>query len=161
MLVDLLESRPPWYVAGPFVGLVVAGLFATINARLGVVGGYTDVLERVMRKRSALGWKAWFLFGIVGGALAYTAAGGGARTGDAYGWLSPAVAGDGDLLVPVALLAGGALIGFGAKMAGGCTSGNGLCGCAAGSPASMVATATFMATAVGTAFVTSWLFGDV
>ena len=46
------------------------------------------------------------------------------------------------------LVAGGALIGYGAKLAGGCTSGNGIGGCSAGSSASFVATGTFMATAI-------------
>jgi uncharacterized membrane protein YedE/YeeE len=40
------------------------------------------------------------------------------------------------------------LIGYGAKTAGGCTSGNGLGGTSFGSPAGLAATATFMATAV-------------
>jgi len=39
------------------------------------------------------------------------------------------------------------LIGYGAKLAGGCTSGNGICGTALGSPASFAASASFMATA--------------
>jgi uncharacterized protein len=45
-------------------------------------------------------------------------------------------------------VAAGVLIGFGGKTAGGCTSGNGLSGTAAGSPASLVAFVTFMATAI-------------
>ena len=40
------------------------------------------------------------------------------------------------------------LVGFGAKKAGGCTSGNGLSGSSFGSPACLAATATFMGTAV-------------
>ena len=53
------------------------------------------------------------------------------------------------LAAPV-LFAAGILIGYGAKLAGGCTSGNGLCGTSLGSPASLAATATFMGTAVAT-----------
>ena len=45
------------------------------------------------------------------------------------------------------------LIGFGAKIAGGCTSGNGLSGNAMLSPASLVATATFFGTAIVVSFV--------
>ena len=45
------------------------------------------------------------------------------------------------------MLAGG-LIGFGARLGGGCTSGHGMCGVATGSPASIVATMTFMGTAI-------------
>lgn len=44
--------------------------------------------------------------------------------------------------------AAGLLVGFGTRMAAGCTSGHGVCGIARLSPRSMVATAVFMATAV-------------
>jgi uncharacterized membrane protein YedE/YeeE len=40
------------------------------------------------------------------------------------------------------------LIGYGAKLAGGCTSGNGLSGTAMLSPGSLVATGSFFATAI-------------
>ncbi|HEY2637044.1 MAG TPA: YeeE/YedE thiosulfate transporter family protein, partial [Solirubrobacteraceae bacterium] len=62
-----------------------------------------------------------------------------------------------DPVVAILLLVGGGLIGYGAKTAGGCTSGNGLGGCSLGSPASFVATGTFMALAVGFSFVIRWL----
>jgi uncharacterized membrane protein YedE/YeeE len=48
---------------------------------------------------------------------------------------------------------GGVLVGFGAALAGGCTSGHGLAGCARLWPASLVATATFFASAVGVSFL--------
>ena len=53
----------------------------------------------------------------------------------------------------LALLGGGVLVGFGTQMAGGCTSGHGLSGVARLVPASLVATAMFFATAVGTSFL--------
>src|SRR3974390_8291 len=46
------------------------------------------------------------------------------------------------------IVAGGFLIGFGARHGGGCTSGHGVCGVARLSARSMVATAIFMATAI-------------
>ena len=46
----------------------------------------------------------------------------------------------------------GVLIGYGAKTAGGCTSGNGLSGNAILSPASLVATGTFFGTAIVVSF---------
>jgi len=55
----------------------------------------------------------------------------------------------------LALLGGGFLVGFGTRMAGGCTSGHGLNGCARFQPGSLVATATFF----GAAVVTSFLLG--
>jgi uncharacterized membrane protein YedE/YeeE len=49
------------------------------------------------------------------------------------------------------LALGGLFVGFGARMAGGCTSGHGICGLAALRPASLLAVLTFM----GTGFVTA------
>lgn len=53
----------------------------------------------------------------------------------------------------LALLAGGIAVGFDTPMAGGCTSGHGLSGCARLVPASLVATAAFFAMAVAASFV--------
>ena len=46
------------------------------------------------------------------------------------------------------LLGGGVAVGFGTRMSGGCTSGHGLSGCSRIVPRSLVATATFLGTAV-------------
>jgi uncharacterized protein len=56
------------------------------------------------------------------------------------------------LIAPI-LAGAGVLIGYGAKTAGGCTSGNGLSGNAQLSPASLVATATFFGTAIAVSFL--------
>jgi uncharacterized membrane protein YedE/YeeE len=156
--VDVLLDRPPWFLVGPLLGMIVVAVFATLNERLGVVGGYSELVERASGRRADLGWKAWFVVGIVLGGLLFSLAAGSWRAGDGYGWLQQELGGD--PLATGAVLAGaGVCIGLGAKTAGGCTSGNGLSGCSFGSPASFVATGTFMATAVGTAFVLRWLFG--
>jgi uncharacterized membrane protein YedE/YeeE len=156
--VDVLVDRPPWFVAGPLLGLIVVAVLATLNERLGVLGGYSEVVERAAGMRRSLGWKTWFLVGIIAGAVALSAAGGTWRAGEGYGWLERAL-GDNGLVTGAVLAGAGLLIGLGAKTAGGCTSGNGLSGCSFGSPASFVATGTFMATAVGTAFAMRWLLG--
>jgi uncharacterized membrane protein YedE/YeeE len=149
-----LSQQAPWWVVGPAFGLVVLGLVATLNERIGILGGFSELVEAVDGKR--LGWKAFFLFGILGGAAFYAAVGG-SFGHSGYGWLTRTFTGDARLLVAPILVGAGALIGYGAKSAGGCTSGNGLGGTCMGSPASFVATATFMATAIGTAFVLRWL----
>lgn len=51
------------------------------------------------------------------------------------------------------LIIGGALVGFGASLGSGCTSGHGVCGLARLSPRSIIATATFLTTAVITVFL--------
>jgi hypothetical protein len=63
--MDELLHRPAWYVLGPLIGLVVVGLAATINERFGVLGGFSDVVERATGRTHALGWKSWLLFGVL------------------------------------------------------------------------------------------------
>ena len=144
--MDFLVDRPPWFVTGPLIGLCVIGLLALINRRLGVVGGFSAVVERATGRTGSLGWRGAFLLGVVGGGLLFALLSGGFGRGGGYGWLSREL--DGALVGPV-LIGAGVLIGFGAKTAGGCTSGNGLSGTSLGSPAAFAAFATFMATAVG------------
>jgi uncharacterized membrane protein YedE/YeeE len=150
---DFLLHRPGWYVIGGLIGVVVLGLLATINQRIGVLGGYSNLLERATDRTPTLGWKAWFLFGVVGGGLLFRLLAGSSTVPHGYGWLTRTFTHNTTLVAGAFLLGAGALIGFGAKLAGGCTSGNGLGGCSAGSPASFTATGTFMATAIGASFV--------
>ena len=150
----VLADRPAWYVLGPLIGLVVVGLLVAINERFGVLGGYSNVVERVTRRSPVLGWKGWLLVGVLVGSLAFRLLAGGGAIPDGYGWLTRTFHGDLQVVaVGALLLVAGALIGFGAKTAGGCTSGNGLGGCSAGSTGSFAATATFMGVAIAVSFL--------
>jgi uncharacterized membrane protein YedE/YeeE len=140
-----LADRPHWLVSGALLGLLVTGLLWAINRRLGVSGGIAEISDRLSGRVASLGPRSFFVFGIVGGALAFSLAGGGFRAGDSYGWLAE----HGTAVTAAALLGGGVLIGLGTRSAGGCTSGHGICG----TKASFVATMVFMATAIGAAFV--------
>jgi uncharacterized protein len=53
----------------------------------------------------------------------------------------------------VILFAGGVLVGFGTRLAGGCSSGHGLSGCGRLRPVSILATAVFFGTAVAVSFL--------
>jgi hypothetical protein len=53
----------------------------------------------------------------------------------------------------VLLFVGGVLVGFGTRLAGGCSSGHGLSGCGRLRPVSIVATAVFFGTAVAVSFL--------
>lgn len=154
-MTDLLATRAPWPVVGVALGLVVIGVLLTINQRVGAVGGYSDVVDRLAGRSRAFGWRAWFLFGIVGGSALFVVLGGITGAAPGYGWLTRALGDDWELLAAPILFGAGMLIGYGAKTAGGCTSGNGLCGSSLGSPASLAATATFMVTAVVTTLALS------
>lgn len=63
----------------------------------------------------------------------------------------------GGSVTTLALLAvGGLFIGFGTRMAGGCTSGHGLSGCSRLETASLLATASFFGAAVAVSLLLSW-----
>jgi uncharacterized membrane protein YedE/YeeE len=152
----MLHHQLPWYVGGPVLGLCVITLRLLLNGRLGVTGGYTDVIENVRRRSLALDWRGWFFVGLIAGGAAFALVAGGPDF-HGYGWLTDTFHGGGQIVVAVLLVVAGVLIGFGSKMAGGCTSGNGLSGSSMLSPASFVATATFFATAIAVTFVTEAL----
>lgn len=59
----------------------------------------------------------------------------------------------GGVISLAALVLGGFLVGFGTRMAGGCTSGHGLSGCSRLVPASLVATASFFGTGVAVSYL--------
>lgn len=57
------------------------------------------------------------------------------------------------------VVAAGLLVGFGARLGGGCTSGHGVCGIARLSARSIAATAIFMASAIAVVAITRHSFG--
>jgi hypothetical protein len=142
-VLGLLSAQLPWWITGPGVGLCVVALYGLINARLGVSGAWLATLAPTEGWRPEP-WRRGFLLALVGGSVLAAVLGPPVHL-HGYGQLSavlpPAI------LVPVLLLVGVAL-GFGARWAGGCTSGHGLSGCPAGSPDSVATTATFFAVAV-------------
>ena len=147
----------PWFLAGPALGLLVVACRALFNGRLGVTGGYSEIVSRLGRARLDFDWRGWCVIGVLlGGTLFAVLAGGPDFTG--YGWLTQALHGGDQLLIVPILLGAGVLIGYGAKLAGGCTSGNGLSGTALMSPGSLAATGTFFATAIVVSFLTRALF---
>ena len=147
--MDALADRPHWLISGALLGLLVTGLLWAINRRVGVSGGIGEIADRLTGRVGAFGPRAYFVFGVVGGAFVVSLAGAGFRAGDSYGWLAE----HGSAATAAALLGGGVLVGYGTRLAGGCTSGHGICGTALGSKASFVATAVFMSTAIAGAFL--------
>jgi hypothetical protein len=145
-----------WYVAGPALGLCVVACRLLFNARLGVTGGFSELVGQLSRGSLRFDWRGWFALGLFAGAAIFALAAGGPDF-HGYGWLTAALSGSNQIWIVPILLASGVLIGFGAKVAGGCTSGNGLSGTAALSPASLAATATFFATAIVVTFITKAL----
>ena len=147
-------THAPWYVAGPLLGLLIVTLRVAVNKPFGVFGGYIDLTERVSRP-TRLGISAFLLMGFVLGGAIYAAA---------FGTWSPTLTYAAGGVLPavpavqfVVLALAGAVMGVGARVAGGCTSGHGLTGMSLGSPASIVATMTFFATGVAVAHLLAWL----
>lgn len=134
--------------------MCVVALYTIANLRLGVSGSWLQVLAVARRDRPSEPWRLWFLAGLLGGVAAAAVLGSFHLHG--YGTLGrflPAW-----LLIPV-LLTGGVAIGYGARWAGGCTSGHGISGCSARSAASFVTTAVFFGVAVVVTLVVHWLTG--
>jgi uncharacterized membrane protein YedE/YeeE len=147
-----LDQQLAWYVAGPLLGLCVVACRWLLNGRLGVTGGYSEIVGQLGRASTTFDWRGWLLIGVaLGGGLFALLSGGPSFTG--YGWLTETFHGAGRIAIPFILLLSGVAIGYGAKLAGGCTSGNGLSGTSLLSPASLASTATFFAVAIVVAHV--------
>jgi len=113
----------------------------------GRIAGISGILGGLLAPPSPeTGWRAAFVAGLVLAPLAYAGLGGS---------LPPVTVG---ASFPLLILAG-LLVGFGARLGGGCTSGHGVCGIGRGSPRSLAATGTFMAVAVLTVLVVRHLVG--
>jgi uncharacterized protein len=141
-----------WAVAGATISVVTLALLFLANRRLGLSTGFEDVCSLVLNtpylKRSAItsgrGWRLPFLGGLViAGFLSAALGGGWAPTWDMgifderIGW------GPGGKVVW--MFAGGVLVGFGTRLANGCTSGHGIFGISNLEVPSILSTVSFMA----------------
>ena len=156
-MLDLLSEPWPWYVGGPLIGLIVP-LLLWAGGEFGVSENLRHICAAVLPTRNDFfryDWKAtglWnltFALGIVlGGAVAGTVLASpdplvvaDATTADlavmgvtTFEGLAPAqvFSWEGLATVPgfVMIVIGGFLVGFGARYAGGCTSGHAISGLA-------------------------------
>lgn len=142
-MLHVIHDQLPWWPAGPGVGLCVVALYALANVKLGVSGGWLQLTLLLQGRGTTEPWRLWFTGGLVAGAFLAAALGAGRVSG--YGALSRHLP---VAVLVVVLVAVGVLIGYGARWAGGCTSGHGISGCSAGSPESFAATGTFFLVAI-------------
>lgn len=158
-MFDILPTQVPWWLAGPALGLTVVGMFMAMNQPLGASGAFVQTARfaRGVRTDVAI-WRVWYFVGLILGGAVVTRI---LRTDaselrSGYGALRE----DLPLWGVAPLVFGGAiLLGYGAAVAGGCTSGHGICGTAQRSPASFTVTATFMTTAIATTAVINLIGG--
>lgn len=156
-MFDLLPDRLPWYIGGPTLGLLIVGLFALANQPLGASGAYVQTSGLLRRRDGVVVWRVWYFVGLfIGGLLVTQVFRDGTEMRSGYDALRAVF----PLWATVPLVFGGAtLLGYGAAVAGGCTSGHGMCGTAQRSPASLAVTATFMTTAILTTLALRILTG--
>jgi hypothetical protein len=170
-MLEWLSEPWPWYVAGPIIGLMVPGLLLLTGRSFGISSSLRHVCAAVVPGsnpylrydwRTEGGWNLLFVAGIIGGGLiagtwlaspdpiALSAATradlealgirdfSGLAPADLFGWSAL-----GTWPGLVVLVLGGFLVGFGARYAGGCTSGHAIMGIATFQKASIYATIAF------------------
>ncbi|APE30120.1 hypothetical protein BOX17_03625 [Halomonas aestuarii] len=140
------------------IGGILIGLSATwLMATLGRIAGISGIIGTLVTARPPgdSAWRLAFLLGLISGPIVLMLAGGGAgNVAGAPGEVIGAPAGG----VPLMLLAG-LLVGLGTGLGSGCTSGHGVCGLSRLSVRSLVATVTFLVTAIITVFVVRHVIG--
>ena len=133
-----MSGFTPWSALG---GGLLIGLAAVVllglNGRIAGVSGIAGGLW--FSARGDRLWRALFVAGLIAGAGAWAFFGG-------------AVPQRADF-PPTLLVLSGLLVGYGTALAGGCTSGHGVCGLARLSARSLVATTVFLAVAILTTYV--------
>jgi uncharacterized membrane protein YedE/YeeE len=148
---SFFAEQCPWWLAGAIAGLVVVALQWIANLPLGMTGTIVGLQTWVKRPAEGASWRVYFLAGVLGGAFLYTIAFGHFAAGFANGMFDARFAGGvsgATMAKAMTLVGAGGFIGFGSRLADGCTSGHALCGLSRGSGTSLVTVATFMGVAV-------------
>lgn len=136
-------------------GLLIGAGVALMFVATGLIGGMSTVFSsswsylvqrpffQQERFTSSRAWRLVFALGLVLGALVWS-------PGWADGPSTPTQ-------IPIwQLVVGGFLVGYGARLGNGCTSGHGICGLGSLQWPSLLAVLTFMATAFVTANLVAW-----
>jgi uncharacterized protein len=140
-----------WAIAGGVIAGVTLCLLFVANRRLGISSGLEDICSFVLNqpffRRDAVvvhrGWRLPFLLGLVLGGYLSAALGGGWHPTWALGMFDTVI-GFGPAGKLAWMFIGGAFIGFGTRLANGCTSGHGIFGMSNFELSSLVATVCFM-----------------
>lgn len=130
--------------------------FGTLAVAPPLTGGAPDPGPAPPRPAPLVTQAALLVSVFVGGLAAALASGRfevRADMGEAFGRIVT----DNPITMVVVLFAGGVLVGFGTRLAGGCSSGHGLSGCGRLRPVSIVATAVFFGTAVAVSLLLGWM----
>ena len=133
----ILNGLPPmhWAVAGAAIAAVTLILLWVSNRRLGISSGFEDICGLVLQqqyfqRRAILSGRVWrlpFLVGLVLGGFVSAQLGGGWHSTWALGRFDSTI-GWGPAGKMAWMFVGGLFIGFGTRLANGCTSGHGIFG---------------------------------
>jgi uncharacterized protein len=131
-------------VGGALIGFATVLLMVTTGRIAGVSGFVSRLLPPYDDTYAAI--RLAFVFGLLAAPVLYGAVSGAQLSVDVTS--NSAV-----------IIAAGLLVGFGAVLGGGCTSGHGVCGTARLSTRSLIATPVFMIAAMITVFITRHIVG--
>ncbi len=131
---------------GALIGLSAA-ILLLFKGRIAGVSGIAGGV--ILPEKEDIPWRIVFLIGLVLGGLLYQLLG-----------ISPGVESIQPVTGKLGLVLAGLLVGIGSALGTGCTSGHGICGLARRSLRSLVATLTFMLTAMITVFIVRHLLGS-
>jgi len=135
----------PW--SGLIGGAMLGAAASALVVLSGRVAGISGIVAGGFRARGIeLGWRLAFVLGLVLGPLVVALV-----TGAPVVVRAPASA--------TGLVLAGLLVGFGARLGGGCTSGHGVCGIARLSPRSLIATAVFVVAGMAVVFAVRHALG--
>jgi uncharacterized protein len=155
-----------WAVAGTGIALITLALLFLANRRLGISTGFEDVCSFVLpvayfgrdAVRTARAWRLPFIVGLVVGGFLSAVLGGGWTPIWNLGVFDQVI-GFGHAGTLAWMFVGGLFIGFGTRLADGCTSGHGIFGLSNFELSSVITTVSFMAAGiVTTQFVYRVLF---
>src|SRR5882672_5893215 len=146
-----------WAVGGAGIAVITLALLFIANQRLGISTALEDVCSFVLpvpyfardAVRRARAWRLPFIAGLVAGGFISAAAGGGFTPTWDLGMFDEVI-GFGPAGKLAWMFAGGLFIGFGTRLAGGCTSGHGIFGMSNFEWPSFLTTASFMAAGIVT-----------
>jgi len=133
---------------------------------LGVTKGYASLCSLVSSKKyfqkpefgGAFGPRSLFIFGLAFGGFLASLQHGGYQPRFDYGMFDLVYSSSLFVKIPILLL-GGALWGFGARLANGCTSGNSISGLARGSLAALITTIGFLVAGILLTYTINFLRG--
>lgn len=182
-MLDFMKEPWPWYISGPIIGLMVPLSFLIANKKFGVSSSLRHICAACLPAKIEFFkydwkkelWNLFFVGGIILGAvitqLFFTSNGvhvditrqtvdqlkalgitdfNGYMPTDIFSWQHLL-----SIQGVVFILLGGFMVGFGARWAGGCTSGHSITGMSTLQPVSLVATIAFF---IGGLFVTHILY---